>query len=160
MGLLQGLKSVFVVFDGGLKLLDVFRAALTESCLCLAVALFPLLGRCVYLQPVSDVIYDRFELWRCIVRRTGLRPPFLFCGCGWSGMISPSCSGDDGTESSETSPAGSSFVSSTLSPISATAGPLQHAQGAPMGLQQYGEGSTSVAATGVCRTRVYHRLGT
>ncbi len=50
MALLQALQRIFMLLDGGFELLDVFGPPLTESSLGLAVALLPLLGRCVYLR--------------------------------------------------------------------------------------------------------------
>jgi hypothetical protein len=47
--LLQGLQRVFMVLDGGLELLDVLGAPLSERSLSLPVSLLALLGRGIYL---------------------------------------------------------------------------------------------------------------
>lgn len=44
MALLQVLQGFLVVLDGAFELLDVLGAALAEGSLCLAIALFALLG--------------------------------------------------------------------------------------------------------------------
>lgn len=49
MALLQALQRVFMLLDGSFQLLNVLGPPLAESSLGLAVALLPLLGRCIYL---------------------------------------------------------------------------------------------------------------
>jgi len=50
MALLERAKSVFILLDRCLELLDVLGSALSESGLCLSVPLLAFLGRCVDLE--------------------------------------------------------------------------------------------------------------
>jgi hypothetical protein len=105
--------------DGLLQLLDVFRPALPEGRLGLAVTLLSFLGGGIYLNGTSA---SMLPPGTTCSRPTGFRPPFLF-GCPTLSCGAPgSASGVESMESSEPSRSGSFLSIDMLSAIALQAG--------------------------------------
>lgn len=83
MTLLKSRQGLFILLDGGLQLLDVFGASLTERCLGLTVALLTFLGGGIYLPEIShDMEYKGCESFES----THWFPP-AFAFLGLSGFL-------------------------------------------------------------------------